>query len=190
MVTFNARRQVTSEAFKATKDGLREWFGKPECIEALCSMADEFRMTAPDRVEIVTLIPFPGIVAKSVNVLGVSTDMDTLAMNLTMLSSTTVCETGPKWVRDFFVRILNSTTSTSDNNIKVRWSDEMAYIETDATLNVQMSIPGFFPLPIKRMEQEGSASLQNVLDDQMSPPLAKCRSAYLDWEAGRRTLLT
>ena len=61
LVTFEATRTVTSQPFDATDGALQSWFGKPESIDALCSMADESRQLDDGRVEVTTLIPFPGM---------------------------------------------------------------------------------------------------------------------------------
>merc|ERR1719487_2611521 len=102
VVKFKAQRTVTSEPFEATAEGLRAFFGKPEAMAALCSMADEYKELSPEKVEIVTRIPFPGMTAKSVNELNVrSTSAPSLGIS--SAKSRTVCETGPEWVRKLLV---------------------------------------------------------------------------------------
>mmetsp|Transcript_10459 Transcript_10459/g.19250 ORF Transcript_10459/g.19250 Transcript_10459/m.19250 type:complete len:277 (-) Transcript_10459:192-1022(-) len=184
-VTFNAKRTITSEPFEATEMGLREWFGKAESIQALCSMADNFREIPPNRVEVTTRIPFPGIIAKSVSVMEVAKDLEAPSFDMKSAGSKTVCETGPQWVRDLFVRILDVTKTTSDNAVRVTFSGSTARVQSDVTLKVEIEYPGFIPMPVGPMEREGSKSLQGVLDQQMAPVIAKFRSDYLAFEASR-----
>ena len=55
------------------------------------------------------------------------------------------------------VRLLNSTKSTSDNTVSVqRAGDKAVTVQSDATLNVEISVPGFLPLPKGPMERQGS----------------------------------
>lgn len=179
LVTFNSECIVQSDAFEADIEGLRRWFASPESIEILCSMADEFRELTPDSIEVVSRIPFPGMVAKSVTVLQVEKDLNAPSFNISTLSSKTVCESGPQWVRDLFVRILDSTKSTSSNRVTIQWSDGMACVQSEVGLRVEINFPGFIPLPVGAMQREGSKSLQQVLDQQISPILQKFREQYL-----------
>ena len=108
-------------------------------------------------------------------------------MAISTIGSETVCETGPKWTRDLFVKILDGTKSISDNQVTVQRStdDNTVTLQSDVTLRVEIQFPGFLPLPLGPLERSGSESLQGLLDQQMAPVLAKFRSDYLVWEAGR-----
>ncbi|KAL3919275.1 MAG: hypothetical protein SGPRY_005691 [Prymnesium sp.] len=189
-VSFSATRALTSEPLP-TQARIGEWFERPEAVEALCSMADEFRWLSPEEFEISTKTPFPGVVARSVTVMGLrrereeakAKDGEAPFLQLTSLSSRTECESGPQWVRDLFVRILDTTKTSSNNRVSLHRADGLAYVKSDVTLSVEIELPGFLPLPKRRMEREGSKSLQNVLEEQMSPLLGKFREEYLAWEA-------
>lgn len=183
-VTFVASRKVTSASFDASTEGLCKWFGMPEAVEALCSMADETKFLDADRIEVTTLIPFPGAKMKSVTTLEVAKDLQAPSYSITTLSSETVCETGPQWVRNLLVSVLGATKSTSDNKVSVITDGSgSSQILSDVTLRVDIAFPGFLPLPQKQVEREGSKSLQSVLDQQMTPVLARFRSDYLQWAA-------
>ena len=88
-------------------------------------MADEFKELPNDQVEIISKIPFPGIIVKSVTVLDIAKDLEAPKFEISTVSSETVCDTGPRWVRDLLVRLLGATKSTSDNQVTVaarrRW---------------------------------------------------------------------
>ena len=138
-VVFKARRTVVGDPFEATEAGLRGWFEQPESITALCSMADEYRVVPPNRVEVVSRIPFPGMTAKSVTVLEVLKDLKKPSFDISTVSSTTVCETGPKWIRDLLVSLLDSTKSTSENTVTVEMAGEgTARVTSDVTLKVEI----------------------------------------------------
>jgi hypothetical protein len=186
LVTFLASRTVTSDAFAAPEPELREWFGKPEAIMALCSLADESRLLPDDRVEVVSRIPFPGMVAKSVTILKIVRDLSAPTYSISTVSSETVCESGPQWVRDLLVKILGGTKSTSDNKVTVHRSTngEMVTVQSEVTLKVVIDFPGFLPLPM--IERDGSRSLEAVLDKQMSPVLNRFRDDYRAWAVTAR----
>jgi len=188
VVTFKAQRTVTSEPFEATAEGLRAFFGRPEAMSSLCSMADEYTELSLEKVEIITRIPFPGMTAKSVTELDVRRNSSAPSLGISSAKSTTLCETGPEWVRQLLVRILDSTKSTSNNTVSVEFSDPRgteAQLKSDVVLQVTISYPGFIPLPIGPMEDQGSKALQDVLDTQMAPVLAKFREEYLKFETQR-----
>lgn len=85
------------------------------------------------------------------------------------------------------MKILDGTKSISDNQVTVQRStdDNTVTLQSDVTLRVEIQFPGFLPLPLGPLERSGSESLQGLLDQQMAPVLAKFRSDYLVWEAGR-----
>tara|TARA_B110001452_G_scaffold148845_1_gene123902 strand:+ start:74 stop:778 length:705 start_codon:yes stop_codon:yes gene_type:complete len=187
LVTFASEKAIVSEPFEATEAGLKEWFGRSESVGALCSMADEFKELPNDRVEIISKIPFPGIIVKSVTVLAIAKDLETPKFEISTVSSETVCETGPRWVRDLLVRLLGATKSTSDNQVTVALDAAgRATVRSDVQLKVSINFPGLLPLPLGPLEREGSKSLQDVLDQQMAPVLAKFRTDYLAFEKGRQ----
>jgi hypothetical protein len=147
-------------------------------------MADEYKVLSPEKVEIVTRIPFPGMTAKSVNELNVRST-STPSLGISSAKSRTVCETGPEWVRRLLESILDSTKSTTENTVSVDFrSGTEARVKSDVVLQVSISIP-FLPLPAGPMESQGSKALQDVLDKQMAPVLAKFREDYLKFEAQR-----
>ena len=182
LVVFQADRTVSSEPFEATEEGLRRWFGESGAVEALCSMADEYKELPPDNVEIVSRIPFPGMTAKSVTVLKVAKDLAEPSYEISTVSSETLCETGPQWVRKLLVSILGATRSTSDNRVSVAFTGASAVVKSDVKLKVEIDFPGFLPLPLGPLEQSGSKSLQSVLDTQMAPVLSKFRAGYLAFD--------
>ena len=182
LVTFQATRTVSSEPFDANEATLKQWFGESDAVAALCSMADEFKELPSDQVEIVSRIPFPGMTAKSVTVLNVAKDLTAPTYTISTVSSETLCETGPQWVRKLLVSILGATKSTSDNTVSVAFTGASAVVNSEAELKVEINFPGFLPLPLGPLQKSGSESLQKVLDTQMAPVLAKFRDGYLAFE--------
>ena len=182
LVTFQATRTVSSEPFDANEATLKQWFGESDAVAALCSMADEFKELPSDQVEIVSRIPFPGMTAKSVTVLNVAKDLTAPTYTISTVSSETLCETGPQWVRKLLVSILGATKSTSDNTVSVAFTGASAVVNSEVELKVEINFPGFLPLPLGPLQKSGSESLQKVLDTQMAPVLAKFRAGYLAFE--------
>jgi hypothetical protein len=181
LVTFQATRTVSSEPFDANEATLKQWFGESDAVAALCSMADEFKELPSDQVEIVSRIPFPGMTAKSVTVLNVAKDLTAPTYTISTVSSETLCETGPQWVRKLLVSILGATKSTSDNTVSVAFTGASAVVNSEVELKVEINFP-FLPLPLGPLQKSGSESLQKVLDTQMAPVLAKFRAGYLAFE--------
>jgi len=181
-VTFEATRNISSEPFDANEAKLKQWFGESTAVAALCSMADEFKELPSDQVEIVSRIPFPGMTAKSVTVLNVAKDLTAPTYTISTVSSETLCETGPQWVRKLLVSILGATKSTSDNTVSVAFTGSSAVVNSEVELKVEINFPGFLPLPLGPLQKSGSESLQKVLDTQMAPVLAKFRDGYLAFE--------
>ena len=90
-------------------------------------------------------------------------------------------------MRDLLVRLLGATKSTSDNQVTVALDAAgRATVRSDVQLKVEINFPGLLPLPLGPLEREGSKSLQDVLDQQMAPVLAKFRTDYLAFEKGRQ----
>ena len=181
LVTFQASRTISSEPFDVNQAKLKQWFGESDAVAALCSMADEFKELPSDQVEIVSRIPFPGMTAKSVTVLNVAKDLTAPTYTISTVSSETLCETGPQWVRKLLVSILGATKSTSDNTVSVAFTGASAVVNSEVELKVEINFP-FLPLPLGPLQKSGSESLQKVLDTQMAPVLAKFREGYLAFE--------
>lgn len=125
------------------------------------------------------------MVAKSVTVLDVIKDLEAPSFSISTVSSKTLCETGPQWVRNLLVSILDATKSTSDNKVTVESSGGRARVKSEVVLRVEINYPGFVPLPIGPMERSGSESMQSLLDQQMAPVMKRFRSDYLRFEAQR-----
>ena len=194
-LTFAADLTVTTDPFTVSSSkGLGEFFSQPEALQILMSQAESSkRLDAGDATasaqtwEVNTPIEFPGMVARSQTPMDITIDPSTPTLSVTSGQSKTVCEGGPTWAQSLLARIGDIADTSSSNVIQVReaaGSSGQVCVSSTVNLTVRLSIPTLLLppfVPAGPFEKAGSESIQQLLDKDMAPVLAKFRAAYLEW---------
>lgn len=193
-VTFAAALTVETEPFKVGAKPIGDFFLEPEALRVLMSQAESAKRLdgGDDKAtiqawEVVTPIQFPGMVARSETPMDIIIDPAAPRLTVSSGSSKTVCEGGPQWAQSLLARIADIATTSSSNVVEVRDAPAGSkVVVSTVNLTVKLSIPTLLLppfVPAGPFEKSGSESIQQLLEKDMAPTLAKFRATYASWAA-------
>ena len=127
------------------------------------------------------------MVARSTTTMDINIDTATPKLSISSAKSTTTCEGGPPWAKALLGRIGDIAKTKSSNTIVVRDAPGgTQQVVSKVELRVELSVPTLLIppfIPAGPFEKAGSESLQQLLDKDMAPVLAKYRESYIAWAA-------
>ena len=186
---FAAESSVCSRAVPVGDDPsvLEAWFRSEEAAAVLFSIADRYVKRDDGLFEVVSKVPFPGMVAESINVIQMQYEKrgNVPSLNSRTLDTRTECSSGPAWVRRLLIELLDSSKSTSVSSMYVELVDGRATFVSDVQLKIEMTLPKWLLLPTAAMEKSGSESLQKAIDQQLAPLVDKFCDGFVQLAAAK-----